>query len=486
MCIKVGFFIIAYNAEAHIEQTLDRIPTDVWEEVCQVYIVDDCSTDETVQRALELQSKYPKLKVIRNRVNRRYGGNQKFGYQYAIDQGLDVVVMLHADGQYAPEIIRSLYEPIVKDEADVVLGSRMIHREDALKGGMPTYKYVGNIVLTKIQNAMTGLRLAEFHTGYRAYRISFLKAVPFWENSNEWHFDSEILLQAHAAKVRVTEVPIPTYYGDEICHVNGMLYALNCLVVSLTFLLNRAGIIYIRKYDVNLSGKVYFSKMSDPYSSHAIIYKKLSEQGLKDTRVLELGVGDATLTEQMNEKGARVSCIELDPEYAELAKPYAQDIRIENVEEITFLPEDGVPYDIIVAADILEHLVSPETVLSKLKAGLKKNGQLIVSLPNVANIYVRMNLFFGRFPYHSKGILDQTHLHFFTLKSMHKLLTKTGWTVESTQVTSIPIAIVFPLLQKGPFRWMLHLLHFMTRIFRGLLAYQAVFVCNNPNDSELL
>jgi len=485
--MKIGFFVIAYNAEAHIEQTLARIPADVWDEVDQVYVVDDCSTDDTVKRAVALQCRFPKLKVIRNRVNRRYGGNQKFGYQYAINQNLDVVVMLHADGQYAPEIIRTIYSPIVNGLADVVLGSRMIHREDALQGGMPRYKYLGNIILTRIQTILTGLQLAEFHTGYRAYRTSFLRAIPLWENSDEWHFDTEILLQAQAAKVAIVEVPIPTYYSDEICHVNGMVYALNCVVTSLMFFLAQHGFFYSRKYDVNLSGRIYFSKLEDPHSSHSIILKQLKQIGMQEKRILELGVGDASLTEQMDRAGALVTCIEMDPQFASLAVPFAQKVKVANVEGIKYRPDDdNALYDIILAADILEHLLDPETLLSKLKAGLKKDGILIVSLPNVANIYVRLNLLFGRFPYHTKGILDKTHLRFYTLNSMRKMLTKTGWKVEKTLVTSIPVAIVFPFLRKWPFRWTMSLFYGLTCLFRGTFAYQSVLVCRNPNDATLL
>lgn len=484
--MKIGLFLIAYNAEAHIEQTLARIPADVWTKVDRVYLLDDCSTDDTVPRALALKENYPKLKILRNRVNRRYGGNQKLGYQYAIDAGLDIVVLLHADGQYAPEIVQSIYEPIVNDRADVVLGSRMIRRPDALKGGMPRYKYFGNIILTRLQNAITGLHLAEFHTGYRAYRISFLRAIPFWENTDEWHFDTEILLQANAAKARIVEVPIPTYYGNEICHVNGLLYAFHCIFTSLGYLLARRRLLYIRKFDVNLTGRKYFSKLSDPYSSHAIIFRELQAHGLRGARILELGVGDATLTEKMSQAGAQVTCVELDPQFAELARPFARDVIVADAEELNYRLENVEPYDIIVAADILEHLATPEIVLSKLKAAIKRNGLLVISLPNVANLYVRLNLLFGRFPYHTKGLLDQTHLRFFTLGSMRKLVAKTGWAVEKTCVTSIPIAIVFPFLRKKYWVGLLHLLNGATRLFRGALSYQGILICTNPNDGSLL
>lgn len=482
---RIGIFVIAYNAESHITQTLDRIPPEIWRAVTVVYVVDDCSTDETTEKALSYH-KYPdKFVVIRNRVNRRYGGNQKFGYQWAIDQGLDIVVMLHADGQYAPEELTRMLTPIVNGEADVVLGSRMIRKTDALKGGMPKYKFIGNIVLTKIESALTGLKLSEYHSGYRAYSIPLLKKLLFWENADEWHFDTQILLQAYQAGARIKEIPIPTYYGDEICHVNGIVYGINCILCALGFWLFRRGIYYSRKYDVHVQGQRYFEKFSDPYSSHSLIWKRLQTENLEGKAVLELGVGDASLTKKMREAGAIVDGVEVDPLYADLAAPHCRTMYRGDLNRIEAL---GLPtdYDIIIAADVLEHLLDPEVVLSKLKAHLHRGGLLVVSLPNVANIYVRLSLLFGRFRYHTKGILDRTHLHFYTLDTARMMLRKTGWVVEHADVTAIPLGVVFPFLLRRPFRFLLGSFYGLTRIFRGLLAYQSVWFCRNPNLPQLL
>jgi glycosyltransferase involved in cell wall biosynthesis len=483
---RIGIFVIAYNAESHIEKTLGRIPAKVWDRLTVVYIIDDCSTDDTTLKAISFQEKYPgRIVVIRNRVNQRYGGNQKLGYQWAIDQQLDVVVMLHADGQYAPEILEDMYVPIMNNEADVVIGSRMMTKKTALQGGMPPYKYYGNIILTQMQIRLTGLTLSEYHSGYRAYRVSFLKSIPFWENSDEWHFDTQILLQNYQIKARIKEIAIPTYYGDEICHVNGISYGLNCIVTSTGFLLYRSGIYYSRKYDINLKGQRYFEKFDDPYSSHSLIYQYMRERGLQGKRVLELGVGDASLTRRMNAEGAVVDGVENDQVYIDLARQYCRHIYSGDLDKVDSL---GITeqYDIIVAADILEHLVHPDYVLSKLKTFLKKDGLLVVSLPNVANIYVRMSLLFGRFNYHSKGLLDRTHLHFYTLSTAGSLLSKTGWKIQNRKVTAIPLAIVFPFLRLTLFRWILSLFYGITKTFKGLFAYQGLFFCTNPNSTELL
>jgi glycosyltransferase involved in cell wall biosynthesis len=482
---RIGIFVIAYNAESHITQTLDRIPEAIWDAITVVYVVDDCSTDETTGKALEYGKHPDKLVVIRNRVNRRYGGNQKFGYQWAIDQNLDVVVMLHADGQYAPEMLPQMLAPMVGDEAEVVIGSRMMEKQNALKGGMPKYKFIGNIVLTRIESSLTGLKLSEYHSGYRAYSTALLKKILFWENADEWHFDTQILLQCYVAGARIKEIPIPTYYGDEICHVNGIAYGLNCILTAFGFWLFKHGIYYSRKYDINQKGQRYFEKFDDPYSSHTLVWKKLQQEGMSGRKVLELGVGDASLTRRLNDAGAVVDGVEVEPLYVELAKPYCRRIFSGDLNDVKSLGLEG-EYDIIVAADVLEHLIDPEQVLAQLKAYIKKGGLLVVSLPNIANIYIRLSLLAGRFRYHTKGILDRTHLHFYTIDTARLMLRKTGWIVEAGEVTAIPFALVFPFLGKMPFRLLLSLFYAFTRLFKGLMAYQSVWYCRNPNRHELL
>jgi 2-polyprenyl-3-methyl-5-hydroxy-6-metoxy-1,4-benzoquinol methylase len=482
---RIGVFVVAYNAESQIERTLERIPDDIWRAITVLYIVDDCSRDETVERALAFDRWREKIVVLRNRVQQQYGGDQKIGYQYAIDHGLDVIVTLHADGKYAPERLADLLLPVVTGQAGLVVGSRMLKRGDALRGGMPLYKCLGNMILTRTQNTLSGLSLTEFHSGYRAYSVAFLKKIPFWENSDEWHFDSEVLLQAAATGDRIVEVSIPTYYGAEISHVNGVVYAFRCIATSLAYFLQRKGILYSRNYDVALQGRRYFEKFNDPASSHSLIFERLKREGLAGKRILELGVGDASLTKRMAEVGAFVDGVEIDSEAAALASPYCKNVYVGDLDEIDRIVADA-EYDMVIAADVLEHLKDPEFVLSKLKKYLKRGGFLVVSLPNTANLYVRLNLLWGRFPYYRKGLLDRTHLHFFTLKTAETMLWKTGWRVDEKAVSAIPLPVVFPFVLKAPFRWGLRVFHGMTRAMKGLLAYQGIFYCRNPNLARLL
>ena len=318
----------------------------------------------------------------------------------------------------------------------------------------------------------------------RAYSVQFLKRVPFWQNSDEWHFDTQIILQAASLQARIREIPIPTYYGSEICHVNGVLYALNCIRTSLSYWLYRHGLFYRREFDLVREGGKYSEKFSDPHSSHSQIIRFLKPFDLAGCSVLEFGVGDASITKWLHAQGAVIDAVEIDEKSATLARPFCRQVMVADLDDIASLNIKGC-YDFVLAADVLEHLRFPELVLSHIKCLLKHKGVLVVSLPNVANLYVRANLLIGRFPYHEKGILDKTHLHFYTVTSARRMLNKTGWRITESSVTPVPWAIVFPFLAKH-FRWILEASFWLTKRFKGLLGYQVLFFCENPNHSDLL
>ena len=240
--MRVGVFVVAYNAVSTLASVLDRIPESFRPSIDVVLVSDDYSTDETYEEGVAYEHDHDGLPitVVRQRRNLGYGGNQKFGYRWLLDRGVDVVVLLHGDGQYAPERLPEIVAPILEGRADVVLGSRMLG-EGALAGGMPLYKYVGNKILTRFQNRVSGLRLSEWHSGYRAFSLAHLARVPFEENADGFHFDTEVLLQLYDSGARIVEVPIPTYYGEEICHVNGLAYAKDVSIDVVRYRLARVG-----------------------------------------------------------------------------------------------------------------------------------------------------------------------------------------------------------------------------------------------------
>jgi glycosyltransferase involved in cell wall biosynthesis len=224
--MRIGVLVVAYNAESTLEWVLSRVPDDVRKQLDVVLVLDDHSSDRTYEVGLQQLEARPDLPLVVERQPRNlgYGGNQKAGYRWMIDHGIDIVVLLHGDGQYAPEELDRMIEPIRDGDADMVMGSRMMHRGGALRGGMPLYKFLGNKVLTTLQNRLARVRFTEWHSGYRAFRVSALASVPFEQNSDVFDFDTQIILQFLAAGHRVVEVPIPTFYGDEISYVNGLVY----------------------------------------------------------------------------------------------------------------------------------------------------------------------------------------------------------------------------------------------------------------------
>ena len=227
-------FIVAYNHEKFLDKVLSRLPKNVVDNF-KILIIDDASNDNTSLVASKWKKDNPNysIEILKNKKNLGYGGNQKVGFKYAINNKFDTVTLLHGDGQYAPELINDLNQELIKKNSDLLLGSRMIHKRNALKGGMPLYKFIGNIILTRLQNYILKVNLSEFHTGYRVYNVHKLAKIPFELNSNDFHFDTEIIIQFILCKFKINEFPIPTYYGDEISYVNGIKYAFNVIKESL-------------------------------------------------------------------------------------------------------------------------------------------------------------------------------------------------------------------------------------------------------------
>jgi glycosyltransferase involved in cell wall biosynthesis len=237
--MKIGILIVAYNAQETLTKVLDRIPSDFVKQIDAILVCDDASTDDTHKVGLSYQSKSQlPLTIVRHEINLGYGGNQKTGYQWALEKNLDLVVLLHGDGQYAPEYLPQMVEPIVSGRAEVVFGSRMITQGGARQGGMPLYKFVGNKILTTLQNRLAKVSLTEWHSGYRAYSVASLRKINFLKNSDYFDFDSQIILQMIGARQRIVEIEIPTFYGDEISRVNGIKYGIRILIHTLKFRLS--------------------------------------------------------------------------------------------------------------------------------------------------------------------------------------------------------------------------------------------------------
>jgi glycosyltransferase involved in cell wall biosynthesis len=431
---KVGIFIVAFQAERFIESVLDRIPEAIRGLFTEILVIDDSSSDATFEmaRAAGQHLGFENLLVLRTPFNRGYGGNQKLGYTHAIERDLDYVVLMHGDGQYAPEYLPQIVCALGDGNADAVIASRMINRLDALKGRMPVYKWVGNQVLTAIENRMLGSELSEFHSGYRAYKVEALRSVPFRLNSNDFHFDTELLIQLIRTGRKIVEVPVPTFYGDEISHVNGMKYAFNCVKAVTKVRLTEIGLFYEPKFDFGLFEESGYRVKEADTSLHRYILS----QGWRPTwHVADLGANRGVLSAQIAQRVAHVTAVDLDaPGDAGTAESVGLDL---DSDFDRALGEKR--YDAVLALDVLEHLSRPEEGARRMASILKPGGMLYASTGNIAYILLRISLLLGQFNYGKRGILDLTHRRLFTIYSFKKLLANSGFVVKDVRGFGPPI-----------------------------------------------
>lgn len=242
---KIIVVMPAYNAERTLEKTYSEIPKDI---VDEVLLVDDRSRDETVLKAKELG-----LTTYTHESNMGYGANQKRCYREAINRGADIVIMLHPDYQYPPKLIPAMAGLLATDMFDIALGSRILGGM-ALKGGMPLYKYIANRALTLVDNIITGQKLSEYHTGYRAFKKEVLLNLPILENSDDFIFDNQILMQAIYFGYRIGEITSPTNYNRESSSISfrrSVKYGFGILWVALQFVLQKLRPARFRIFDAN-------------------------------------------------------------------------------------------------------------------------------------------------------------------------------------------------------------------------------------------
>lgn len=469
---RLLILIVAYNAERNIEDVLVRAPPELSLRFdTEVLVLDDSSADATFEIATRIQRSgripFP-VHVLANPVNQGYGGNQKLGYHFAIKHAFDYVALLHGDGQYAPECLPALLAPLIEEGAAAVFGSRMLTKGAALRGGMPLYKWVGNRILSRLQNALLHTTLSEFHSGYRVYSVAALRTIPFDLNTNDFHFDTEIIVQLVFWGLRIVEVPIPTYYGDEICHVNGLKYAADVMRTVTVARLQSVSLVFDRKFDAPRPAR-YRSKVDFP-SPHRMAIDSVRP----GARVLDLGCAEGYVGAALrSEKGCVVTSVDREaPSLKDSTDEFvAHDLN-------AGLPElDLAKYNYVLLLDVIEHLSAPERFVAELKDRLKwSRGETIVlaSTGNIGFAVNRLMLMLGQFNYGKSGILDLTHTRLFTFASFRSLFEQAGFRVREVRGVPVPFRLVFEngALSRAAFGLNAALI----AIARSMFSFQMFFV----------
>src|SRR5438067_9972667 len=464
---RVLIFVVAYNAETTLANVLSRIPASLRSKSVEVLVIDDFSQDKTFSAGLEYEKKASDFHVtmLRTPENQGYGGNQKLGYRYAIDHGFDIVALLHGDGQYAPEKLPELLAPLVRDEADAVFGSRRLVKIAAQNGWMPYYKWIGNQILTTFQNWMLQTNLSEFHSGYRLYATHALEQLPFECNSVAFHFNTEIIIQLVLKNFRILELPIPTFYGDEICHVNGLQYALNVCKAMVRARLHQMNLFFDRKFDVAPPEETYDLKLGFT-SSHTMAI----DAARSGAHVLDVGCGRGYVGNELMKKGCAVQG--LDGVFPAEVQEKMQFIHWD-LDRKEF-PVNVSQFDQIFMLDIIEHLKRPEDFMDELRFATGcKRPEVIITTANIGFFATRLMLLLGQFNYGKKGILDATHTRLFTFRSLRELLRQSGYKI--LEVRGIPAPYPKALGTNSISRFLVWANEKLISLSRSFFSYQ-IFV----------
>ena len=322
--------------------------------------------------------------------------------------------------------------------------------------------------LTWYQNRILRCQLSEFHTGYKACAVALLRRIPFDLNSNVFHFDTEIIIQFLRARARLVEIPIPTHYGDEICRVNGLRYALDVVNASTVARLQNYGLVYRRNFDIAAPDNQHYLAKLGFVSTHSAAVAEVPA----GATVLDIGCGPGHLCPALREKHCRLIGVD---QFMPATESAFDEFHVTDLNANPFpRPLDDV--QVVLILDIIEHLISPEKFCDELRhrAQASLGVKIVISTGNVGFIVTRLMLFFGQFNYNTRGILDQTHTRLFTFSSLRRLLKETGFVIEKEIAIPAPV----PLVVKNAFwgRTLMRVQALLIRVSRGLFAYQMFMV----------
>ena len=475
---KVLIYVVSYNHEKFIEKTINRINDRVFQKYqTEILISDDKSNDSTFQIIRNIKKNFDKdckISILSNPINQGYGGNQKIGYFYAVKNNFDYVVLLHGEGQYAPELIEKLLENIQSDNAGAIFGSRMMDKGSALKGGMPLYKFIGNKILTYFQNKILGSNLSEFHSGYRVYSVDVLKKIPFHLNSNDYSFDTEIIIQLLFAKQKISEMSIPTYYGEEISYVNGLYYAYQVMMETFKASIQKFNIFYESKYDLSDNKNIYLSKENFK-SPHSEAIKRIEN----DSFVLDIGCNDGSIANLLIKK-KNCKVIGADQDKKNLNYEITDFHSIDLDKDLPDLEYDKLDY--ILLLDVIEHIKDPEAFMKKLydKVSNNEKVEILISTGNISFIIIRLMLLFGFFNYGKRGILDRTHTRLFTFSTLKNLIKGSNFKIKD--IIGIPCPFPIVLKSKLISKFLININSFFILFSKSIFSYQ-MFMKVKPNPS---
>jgi SAM-dependent methyltransferase len=469
-------FIAPYRNESTFADLLGRIPECFAGHKIEVLVINESSCNRDSETGWHsLPSMQCPVTILHSGEDPGYGGCRKLAFQYAIRNDYEYIVLLDSDRPSDPGLIPTLLKPLLDGSADAALGSRMLVPGAARAGGMPAYRFVGNKTLTFIQNWLLGSDLSDFSPGFRAYRVSALKRIPFCYNANAFCFDIEVFLQLILAGSRIVEVPIPTHGGKERRSIRTLPYAKDVLWTTILYRLQQWNVFYHRKYDVAGVQNRYYDLKLGYRSSHTMALDAVPPS----TRVLDIGCGPGFFAEELIRKGCIVTGMDQFPPSRSGA--FRNFFLWE--EGKAYPPIDLRNYDTVLLLDLIEHLTQPEAFLNWLRESARSyDGRpaFIVTSGNIVFFLVRIQALFGNFNYGKRGILDLTHSRMYTFSSLRNLFEQSGFRV--ARLEGIPAPWPKALGRNSFTLQLVRLNTFLIRLMKGLFSYQ-IFLVATPTPT---
>lgn len=482
---RLLIFIVAYNAQLTLREVLDDISPEIFKKlIVEILIIDDASEDAAHIIVQGYKNEYanPVITFLRNPVKSSYGACQKLAFEYAIQNNFDIVSLLHANGKYPANRLWDLVRPICEDNMSFVFGSRLKNNDEASGNDIspqdtPFYKIIANQILTFIQNKILNTKLTEFHSGFRAYKVEELKCIPYERNSDEYHFDTQVLIQLLKKGVKYEEISIPGYHGEELQYVKGLNYALNVLKTTFLSRIHDLSILYQREYDLGFDNTHYTAKLGY-VSSHSLAIESVRN----NTKVLDIGCNQGFIAREIKKKNCWVAGVDY---YPVINSSCIDEFSILDLNKPELLPNIS-NFDHVLMLDVIEHVENPEHLLDVIR---EKSGRrcpiLTITTGNIAFIIIRLQLLFSQFNYGKQGILDMTHKRLFTFGSLKRILGQCGYDI--IKIRGIPAP--FPKAIGANFisKILIGLNLFFIKFSKSLFSYQIyIEAVPRPVTKELL
>jgi methionine biosynthesis protein MetW len=464
---RIALFFFDTPDTESLQRVLDRIPQPVGEWFEEIVIMQErsASRERPVPRDL-LGERSVELQVHRLPRDSGYGGARKAAFEYALLKRFDHVVMMRGDGLHPPEALPELIRAIFFGDAQMVFANRQMR----LPRSPGWWKLIPNLVAhtlaTGFQNRLLGLRLRDYHSGYRLYSMQAIERIPFQLNSDDHRFDMQMVIQCRVLGASLAEVPVGPIWREYPTNRVGLAEVLRACRCAIDYRLHQLHVFRLGQYFVD-EGVRYTFKRSKT-GSHMQIVDAI-EPG---SRVLDLGCSQGLLARPLREKKVGVTGVDLAPPEglaAELEEYYQHDL-----EQPLDLPI-GREFDYVVVSDVIEHLRNRTQLLRGARRYLKEGGRLIISTPNIALWFYRLSLVVGRFEYGPRGVLDETHVHLFTRATFRREIEKAGFFVLQERVTALPFEIVFESTGRSRLvRGLGNFYHALARLWPTMFAYQHI------------